>query len=116
MLLAAAGCGDDEPSAAYRACRAETENAARAEVVRIAYEQGRIGTRAEIEADLPAAKEFFDAEGNMLRYEELDGITRSRFDRWVANDDYLAGPVQREAFAAQDRVADQGWPGCDDLK
>jgi hypothetical protein len=116
-LLPAAGCGgDEEPSEASVRCRTEAENAARADVVRVAYEQGRLGTQEEIEADLPGGSALFDSEGRMLPYGELEGLVKARFNRWVANDDYLAGPVQRDAYAAQDRVADEGWPACEQFE
>lgn len=117
LLVMSACGGGGEPSAEYRRCQAETQNSARAEVVRLAYEQGRLGTQAEIEADFPGGGgQIFDEEGRMIPYEELQGLAKARFDEWVATDDYLAGPVQREAFAAHERVADEGWPDCEDLK
>jgi len=120
LALLTGGCGGDgEPSEAYRVCQLQTENTARADAVRFAYEQGRLGTQAELDADFPGDQSIFDDEGSMLTYEGLGalrGLTQARFNEWVATDDYLAGPVQLEASAAKDRVADEGWPDCEDLK
>lgn len=119
LALLAGGCGgDDEPSEAYKVCQIQTENAARADAVRLAYEQDRLGTQAEIDADFPGDQSIFDADGKMLTYEELGalgGLTQARFNEWVGSDDYLPGPVQVEAAAAKNRVADEGWPDCEDL-
>ena len=103
-----------------RSGQIQSENTARADAVRFAYEDGRLGTQAEIDADFPGEQSIFDDEGSVLTYEELGalgGLTQARFNEWVASDDYLAGPVPLEASAAKDRVAEQGWPdGCEDLK
>lgn len=110
-LLVSAGCGggDGEPSTQ---CKAETENAARAAVIAEAYEQGRIGTKAEVDAAFPGDESLFDADGHMLEYSALKGITRARFDEWVANGAYIRGDVQLEADLAMKQVRDDGWPDC----
>ena len=109
--LLSAGCGGDdgEPSAE---CKAETENAARAAVIAAAYEEGRIGTQAEVDASFPGDESLFDDDGNMLLYDDLDGLTRARFDEWVANGSYIRGDVQQDAVAAQEQVRADGWPDC----
>lgn len=118
LVLLAAGCGgSDGPSDAYRNCQRGAENAARADALRIAYEQGRLGTQAEVSADFPGGGEqIFDEEGRMIPYEELRGLARARFDEWAATDDYPGRQVQLEMLAAERRVEDAGWPDCDDLK
>ena len=117
-LLAATGCGgDDEPSEAYRNCQRGSENAARAEALRIAYEQGRLGTQAEVSADFPGGGEqLFDSEGNMIPYDELEPLTQGRFDEWAATDEYPGRQVQLEMLAAERRVEEAGWPDCEELK
>jgi hypothetical protein len=110
VLLVSSGCGgDEEPSAQ---CKAETENAARAAVIAEAYEQGRIGTKAEVDAAFPGDESLFDADGHMIPYSELKGITAARFDEWVANGAYIRGQVQQESFAASEQVREDGWPDC----
>jgi hypothetical protein len=109
VLLGSGGCGGGgEPS---NQCKAETENAARAAVIAAAYEEGRIGTRAEVDASFPGDESLFDAEGNMRSYDELEGITRARFDEW-ASGPAIPGDVQLEAAAAKSQVAEDGWPDC----
>ena len=111
VLIGFAGCGGDdgEPSAQ---CKAETENAARAAVIAAAYEEGRIGTRAQVDAAFPGDESLFDEDGNMLLYEDLSGLTRARFDEWVSSGGYIRGEVQRDALAAQEQVREDGWPDC----
>ena len=81
-------------------------------MVAAAYEEGRIGTQAEVDASFPGDKSLFDDDGNMLLYEDLSGLTRARFDEWVASGGYIRGEVQLDALAAQEQVADDGWPDC----
>ena len=111
VLLGSGGCGggDGEPSTQ---CKAETENAARAAVVAAAYEEGRIGTQAEVDASFPGDESLFDEDGNMLLYEDLSGLTRARFDEWVTSGGYIRGEVQRDMLAAQEQVREDGWPDC----
>jgi hypothetical protein len=111
LVLCSAGCGGDEGEPSTQ-CKAETENAARAAVIAAAYEEGRIGTQAEVDAAFPGDQTLFDDDGNMIPYDELKGLTQSRFDEWVANGAYIRGEVQRDAFAAQDQVREDGWPDC----
>ena len=103
VLLGSGGCGggDGEPSTQ---CKAETENAARAAVVAAAYEEGRIGTQAEVDASFPGDESLFDEDGNMLLYEDISGLTRARFDEWVTSGGYIRGEVQRDMLAAQEQV------------
>jgi hypothetical protein len=111
LVLCSAGCGGDEgePSAQ---CKAETENAARAAVIAAAYEEGKIGTQAEVDAAFPGDESLFDEDGNMLLYDDLHGLTRARFDEWVANGAYIRGEVQLDANQAMEQVAEDGWPDC----
>jgi hypothetical protein len=111
-LFVSAGCGGGEDGEPSTQCKAETENAARAAVIAEAYEQGRIGTKAQVDAAFPGDQSLFDADGHMLQYSELKGIMAARFDEWVANGPYIHGEVQREAFAAQEQVREDGWPDC----
>jgi predicted transcriptional regulator len=52
VLVVSSGCGGDAEATAQ--CKAESENNARAAVIAEAYEQGRIGTTAEVVADWSA--------------------------------------------------------------
>jgi hypothetical protein len=117
-LLAAAGCGgDDEPSAEYRNCQAESENLARAEVLRMAFEDGRLGTQAEVEADFgPGGGKLFDAQGRMVPYDELEGVVKGEFAEWQATSEFPGRQIQLEMLAAERRVEDDGWPDCEDLE
>ena len=112
VLLVSFGCGGDGDAEASAQCKAESENTARAAVIAEAYEQGRIGTTAEVDAAFPGDATLFDADEHMIPYDELEGVTRARFDEWAANGPYIHGEVQLEAFAAQEQVREDGWPDC----
>jgi hypothetical protein len=117
-LLAAGGCGgDDEPSEAYRNCQAREQNIARADALRLAYEQDRLGTQAEVSAEFPGGGgDLFDDDGRMIPYQELPPQTRARFDRWAASGEIPSTKARLEMAAAEEKVKDAGWPGCEDLE
>lgn len=112
LLVASAGCGGDDDAEARARCQIESENAARAAVIAQAFEEGRLGTRAEVDADFPGDQSIFDADGRMIPYDELEGITRARFDEWAASGRSVRGDVQLEAAAAKEQVRQDGWPDC----
>ena len=111
-LVASAGCGGENDAEGRTRCQIESENAARAAVIAAAYEEGRLGTQAEVEADFPGDESIFDSDGNMLLYDDLEGITRARFDEWAAGGRSVRGEVQLEAAIAKEQVAEDGWPDC----
>ena len=117
-LLQAAGCGgSDGPSEAYRNCQANEENIARADGLRLAFEQGRLGTQAEVSAEFPGGGEqIFDDQGRMIPYVELPPLTRARFDEWSATDDYPSRKARLDMAAAETRVKQAGWPDCEELR
>ena len=112
VLVASAGCGGEDDAEARTRCQIESENAARAAVVAAAYEEGRLGTQAEVDADFPGDESIFDSEGNMLLYDDLEGLTRARFDEWAVGGRSVRGEVQVEAAAAKEQVRQDGWPDC----
>jgi hypothetical protein len=105
LALAAApvGCGGGD-SEAKRECEAKAKSAAEAAVVARYYEQGKIGTQAQIEREIAHPKlRFFDASGDMLPYDELSPRAQVVFSEWVALS--RAGDVTSDARAqARDAV------------
>lgn len=113
-LLAAlvlGACGGDDDAEARRACEAEARNAAQAAVIAEAFEQGRLGSRAEVQSHFTPEDRLFDERGSMLPYSELQGLTRARFNSYRASS-AIPGDVQGELAAARRRVDDAGYPGC----
>lgn len=112
-LLAAltlTGCGGDDD--AERAnCEARVSNAAQADVIADAFEQGKLGTRADVQSHFTPEDRLFDEQGRMLPYTELRGFTRARFNSYRSSS-AIPGDVQNELAAARQRVADAGYPGC----
>jgi hypothetical protein len=114
VLLAAlvlGACGGDDDGEARRACEAEARNAAQAAVIAEAFEQGKLGTRAEVQAHFTPEDRVFDEQGRMLPYGELEGLTRARFNSYRASS-AIPGDVQGELAAARRRVEADGYPGC----
>jgi hypothetical protein len=113
-LLAAlvlGACGGDDDSEARRACEAEARNAAQAAVIAEAFEQGKLGTQAEVLEHFRPDDRLFDEQGRMRPYSELQGLTRARFNSYRASS-AIPGDVQGELAAARRRVDDAGYPGC----
>jgi hypothetical protein len=115
LLLVAAsalsGCGDDGDSTASASCKARVENAAQAAVLAKAFARGDLGTRAEVQSHFTRRDRLFDAQGHMLPYSKLHGLTRGRFDDYRASD-AIPGEVQHELADAREQVREQGYPGC----
>lgn len=121
MALAAlllAGCGQDdrEQLEAAANCRSRTDNAARAAAIAKAYEDGLLGTQAEVEADfnIPSTR-IFDDGGRMIPYSDLKGIDRARFETWmVSPSPLLRGEVRERLQDARSRARSEGYPKCPD--
>lgn len=83
-------------------CELRAENAAAMRVVDRAYEAGKLGTRAQIQKELPGDR-IFTADGRMLRYDELAGDSRVHFEEWMNTNDRVyeaTGDAQFEARKA----------------
>jgi hypothetical protein len=109
--LALGGCGGDDDAEARSACEAEARNAAQAAVIAKAFEQGRLGSRAEVQAHFTPQDRLFDERGRMRPYSELQGLTRARFNSYRSSS-AIPGEVQSELAAARGQVEADGYPGC----
>jgi hypothetical protein len=111
VALALAACGGNDDSEATASCKAEAENAASAAVVAKAYERGELGTRAQVQAAFADGDRIFDAQGRMIPYRDLQGLTRAHFDDYMASDE-IPGEVQHDMADAREAVREDGYPGC----
>ena len=116
--LLPAGCGQDdrEQYKAASSCRAETDNAARAAAIAQAYEDGLLGTQAEVESDFNiSSTKIFDGSGHMIPFSDLKGIDKARFEVWmVSPSPLLRGGVRVRLLDARSRVRSEGYPKCPD--
>jgi hypothetical protein len=84
LALAAAGCGGGD-SEAERACVANAKNAAEVAVVARFYEEGKLGTQAQIEREIAHPNlRFFDGAGDLLPYDRMSPRAQIIFTKWVA--------------------------------
>ena len=84
LALAAAGCGGGD-SEAERACVANAKNAAEAAVVARFYEQGKLGTQAQIEREIAHPNlRFFDDSAHLLPYDRMSPKAKIIFTQWIA--------------------------------
>jgi hypothetical protein len=103
LVAALGGCGGND-SEAQMQCEADAKSAAEAAVVARYYEEGKIGTQAEIERDIdhPGLR-FFDDEGKMLPWDDMSPEARAVFAKWIGLS--RAGDITHDArFAARDNV------------
>lgn len=116
VLLAATatvlgGCGGDEDGQAAANCRAEARNAAQAAVLADAWEDGELGTREDVMSHFTEDDRIFDEQGRMVPYEELEGLTKGRFDSWRASS-AIPGEVQHDMAVAREVLHRTDYPGC----
>jgi hypothetical protein len=107
LLLAAAGCGGEDDAQA-QTCRDQAYNAAEAAVVAEFYEQGKLGTRAQVEKQLAhEGMEFFDEGGRLIPYEQLDADEQTVFLAWMNT-----GRVDTLTHDARQEAREQTDPDC----
>jgi hypothetical protein len=111
VTLTLGGCGGGDDGEAEANCRAQAENAAEAAVIAEAYERGELGTQAEVQANFLPNDRVFDEQGMMLPYDELEPMTRARFDDYRASSK-IPGEVQHQLADAREEVREAGYPGC----
>lgn len=90
-------CGGDDDGEARQTCIANAENAAAAAVVARMYEQGELGPKEQVQDELGDG--FFDDDGAMIPWEQLDADEQSTLANWWTSDriDALAGDEIEEA-------------------
>ena len=85
VTLALTACSDD--SEAKEECLREAYNAAEAAAVVRAYEEGKLGTRKQVESELSGppggGASFFDASGHLIPYRRLDLHHKVQFIVWM---------------------------------
>jgi len=104
--LLLSGCGGTDKGALSR-CINEYRNAAEAAAVARLYEQGKLGTRAQIERELDRSDvTFFDDDGHMLPYLDMTVKARSVFDYWKGRPRVFAltNDARQQALARIDRT------------
>jgi hypothetical protein len=102
VAVGAAGCGGDDGNAATReierrGCLARAQNVAEAELLARLYEDGKLGTRKQIEDE--AGRSFFAPDGRMLPYERMSTQQQLAFVDWKRTVD-VARDERREARLA----------------
>ena len=111
LVLGGCGGGDGEGEAT---CREDQRKSAELAVVSSLYERGELGPKEEVQAELDELAEtngedsFFDDDGRLLSWYELERSQQSLLADWWENDpdvDRMAFEQQKEARA---RVA----PDC----
>ncbi len=80
--LLAAGCGGKSGSAT-RTCVLKARADARAAVIIRAFEQGKLGTRKEVERAVAPRPSFFDPSGRIIPYERQRLSQQLAFDAWA---------------------------------
>ena len=103
VAVGAAGCGGDDGSAATneierKGCVARAQNVAEAEMLARLYEDGKLGTRKQIEA--AAGRSFFAPDGRMLPYERMSAQQQLAFVDWKRTVDIARDERSKARLAA----------------
>jgi hypothetical protein len=112
LVLALVGCGGDDTAA--ESCRENQRKAAELAVIAHLYDTGELGPKSEIRVELDGMARtngvdpFFDADGRLLSWYELEPGQRSLLARWWANDP----DVDRVAFDARTAARERIEPDC----
>ena len=72
------------------------ENGLKAAIVQGYADNGNLSLEGAERADL------LDDDGNLIRYNSLEGILQGRFDSWMGNDEHVSA-VAHEAFQEAER-------------
>lgn len=89
-LVVAAGCSGEDKEAKQR-CLDEAYNVAEAAAVARLYDEGKLGSKKKVEAQLGVpgrpGSDYFDSEGHLIPYRELpDRAHKIQFLTWMNND------------------------------
>jgi hypothetical protein len=111
-LVVAAGCGGGDKEAKQR-CVDEARNAAEAAVVARMYDEGKLGSRKKVEAELGVpgrpGSDYFDSEGHLIPYRKLpDRAHKIQLLVWMRND---ADVAEKTREARQTAIAN-AHPDC----
>ena len=104
MLLTAFACGEDKPAEPDRAVSFDRLEA---DVVIRAYEDGRLGTPDEVNADMAPYLEKMgvsspiDASGRFSAYEDMSDRQQVAFNEWHRSSQKLLDAIGPEILRAQ---------------
>jgi hypothetical protein len=102
----AAGCGDANSASDGKRCPA-AQQAAAAEVARVAYNDGRLGGPAGLRKYFGPNVRFLDANGKLRPYGSFHGQARFDFERWMAHVEGTNHTVAERMDNARERVRAQ---------
>jgi hypothetical protein len=111
-LVVASGCSGEDKEAKQR-CLNEAYNAAEAAAVARMYDEGKLGSRKKVEAELGVpgrpGSDYFDPQGHLVPYRELpDRAHRIQFLTWMHNDNDVA----EKTFDARQAARANAHPDC----
>jgi hypothetical protein len=111
-LVVASGCSGGDKEAKQR-CLDEAYNAAAAAAVARMYEEGKLGSRKKVEAELGVpgrpGSDYFDSEGHLIPYRELPDVAHMiQFLVWMRLDD----DVSEKTLAARRAARANAHPDC----
>ena len=113
-LLLLVGCGSKKDASGLSDCERAAENRAAVNVVRDAFNAGRLGSPAQLAVHFKGVQRprYLDASGTLLPYRRLMADKTVSYDTliWVNT---LGGPVGQRAHDARLRVRDSGSANCD---
>jgi len=102
-----AACGSGSANSGYHPlsqCETKRENAAAADVLRKAYERGKLGGPKQLAAHFKgdARSSYLDESGHLRPYTRItDSQTRFDLEAWMGAVEGNSGPVGDEMFAAR---------------
>jgi hypothetical protein len=103
------GCGSD--AEAKQDCLRDAYNTAEAAAVARAYNEGKLGSREQIESELTGpgrrGATFFDSSGELIPYARLDLKHQVQFVAWMTT-----GRVGELTFDARERARANADPDC----
>ena len=103
------GCGSN--GQAKDDCRRDAYNTAEAAAVARAYDEGKLGSRKQVESELSGppggGASFFDGSGHLLPYPRLDLAHKVQLVAWMTT-----GRVGELTFTARERARANADPNC----
>ena len=110
-LVVLVGCSGEHKQT-KQACLDEAYNAAEAAAVARLYYQGKLGSQKKVEAELGVpgrpGSSFFDSQGRLVPYAELDRAHKIQFLTWMHND----ARVAEKTFEARQAARANANPDC----